>query len=192
MHQVGLFKIRGHFGKNLFVGNTDIYGKAEAVPDFVFDGLRGVVGGGEAVLYGGKIQKTLVHAELLDIRADFGQKMHKFTAFLIIKLMVRGFYYKAGTFPKRVYNGLSRYNAVFFGGNGLGKHHAVAAFHVAPHNSRDFAQIGIVAVFKPFEGAPAQVRGINVDMKNNLLHAKSPFPVFIISILSYFLEIFLI
>ena len=150
MYQVGLFKVGGHFSQNLLIGYPDIYRKAKAVPYLVFDGFRSLLRGGVAVFYGGKIHKAFVYAELFNFRADIGQKMHEFPAFPVIKRMVGGFYYKGRTFSERVYNGLACDDAIFFCRNGFGKHHAVAAFHVASYDGGNRAQINTVAVFKLF------------------------------------------
>ena len=74
---IGLFKIAGHFGKELIHADTHVHGKAQLFPDRVLDAAGHLHWVGIQPAGAGHIQKALVNGELLHHRGHPAADIHK-------------------------------------------------------------------------------------------------------------------
>ena len=141
MYKVWFSEIRSHFCQHLFIGDTDIDGKAKSFPDAVLD----LTGGGQGIcIMGGnrgKVHIAFIHTDLLDVRADVRKMRHEKPAFLMIEPVVGRAGYEKRTFFQGITDGLAGADAVSLCGNGLCEHYAVAGAGVASYDGGNGAEI---------------------------------------------------
>ena len=79
---VGFFKVRGHFCEKFIGGYADVHSKAKAPVYFVLKFFCGSCGGGIEVGNSCKVQIAFVNTDLLNIRSQGVQEVHKPAAVL--------------------------------------------------------------------------------------------------------------
>ncbi len=155
VHQIRLPEIGGHLCQHLAVGYAHIHGEAQFLPDPVLDHMSGLFRGRILSADRRIIHITLVHTDLLEIRAEIRQKCHKFPAPAAVQLMIRRLQRQPGAFAQCIDDGFSGHDAVSFGRNGLRQHNAVSFGHISADDGRDRAQIHIRSVMQLLQCAPA-------------------------------------
>ena len=92
----------------------------------------------------------------------------------MIKGMVGGMENQVGAFSECIDDRLAGYNAESLGRDRFGKYDAVALFDIPSYNGRNLPKIRISPLGKLLQSAPAQISGIDINMKNNLVHMRLP------------------
>ena len=170
MYLSGLFEITGHLCQNLGCGDSYVYSEAEGFQDPVPDERGSLFGRGIAGRDGSKIQIAFVNGYLLQLgRKFFGEKLDHSLAVTPVKLVVGRLHDEAGTFAQGGCYRLPGLNSIFFCRDRFSQHDAVAAFLISADNRGNRPQVGFASVFQLFQGSPAQISGVDVDVENNVL-----------------------
>ena len=155
MYFVWLFKIRSHFCQQFIGRNPNVNGKTKGVADGVFYLTGGRHGRSIAVRDSGKIQITLINADLLDIRCQCAQKFHQSVAVLFIKFVIGRCRNKIRAFSQSMNDRFTCFYAEGLCGNGFCQNNAVAQLLVAAYDSGNAAKVGAAACFQVFNRCPA-------------------------------------
>ena len=145
MYQIGLFKIRCHFGKDFPVGNPDVHGIPEFFKDGIFYFGRGQMG--RPIPCGNRriIHIAFIYAYLLNIRADMEKEIHQFGRALAVQRMVWRVEEKMRAFTHGIDNRLPGLHAISLRRNRFGQYHTMTFFHIPSYNRRNLPQINISA-----------------------------------------------
>ena len=119
-----------------------------------------------------KIEVAFVNADLLDIRSERAQIVHEFPAAPRIELMIRRNNRQVRTFSQSAGDRLRSFNLVErLRRQRFCQYDAVACGAVSSYNRRNRPDVCPIRIFlQEFEGCPAQISGIYINMKNNGIH----------------------
>ena len=147
MNLAGLFKIAGHLGQHLYIGNPHIDGETEGLEDVIADPGGGLLRGRVQMGDGCEIQIAFVDGDLLQVGCVIAQKLHHGPAVAAVHGMVGRLHHQIRAFPQGGCHRLGGLDAVFLRGNGLGQDDTVTALLVSADDGGNGAQIHRAAVF---------------------------------------------
>ena len=110
--------------------------------------------GRKQFFYRGIVHIAFVDADLFQVRADIVKKLHQFPASFIIQTVVRRLDMQYWTFAHGIDDGLPRYDAERFGGNGFGEYDTMPFRHIAADGG-NCTKVGVTAALHFLQRAPA-------------------------------------
>ena len=164
---IRFLKVRSHLRQQLIAGYPHIYRKSKPPVHLVLNLHCSFHRRDKLIHNPCKIHVTLIHTYLFNIRRIRFQKIHKRMTISGIHLMIRRYRYKIRTFTKGIRHRFSCANAIFFRRDRLGKHDPMAGLLVSANDRRYLSKVCLCAVFQLFHCAPAKIRRIDIDMKND-------------------------
>ena len=175
MDLIGLFKVAGHFGQELVLGDADVDGEAElgenGVLDLVCDGERV----GVEQVGAGHIEEAFVDRDLLHHGGEAAADGDEGAGIARIEGEIRRGEDELRAFAQRHADRLAGGDAEFFRGDGLGEDDAGALVPVAADGGGDGAQVRL-ACGDAARRLPGQKGTVDVYVKDQpLLHPAPSF-----------------
>ena len=177
MRFVRLLKIRSHFCQNFIGRDSNVDRKTKVFINIVADISSALFRGRKTGSDRGIVQKTFIYTDLLDFRRQGAEKADKLLAVTAVRIVIGRNDRKGWAFFQGICHRLCGVNMIpVFRRQRLCQNNAVAGLPVAADDGGDHPDIHTVRVlFQKIDRAPAQIRRININMKDNTLHEKSPF-----------------
>ena len=177
MRFVRLLKIRSHFCQNFIGRDSHVDRKTKVFINIVADISSALFRGRKTGSDRGIVQKTFIYTDLLDFRRQGAEKADKLLAVTAVRIVIGRNDRKGWAFFQGICHRLCGVNMIpVFRRQRLCQNNAVRVFRLPP------MMAGIVRIstlsgffFQKIDRAPAQIRRININMKDNTLHEKSPF-----------------
>ena len=173
MNFVRLFKVTGHFGKELTVTNADIYGEAQFITDLILDRIRNGNGIRIDSMGATHVKEAFVDTDLLYNRSILFTDFNKSFGRGFVKPEIRSGKEQIRVLPQRHGHRFAGLDTEFLGRDGLGQNDTGPLFSVSADGRWNQSDV----FFSQTDSAgslPGQESTIHINMKNESVHRMPP------------------